>query len=164
MRLDHFSNFFKGFRPAVQALRLAMLAASVAAPQVALAQTNISSSPLVVGNDRGGDLRERIYEIRALRQTGQQVRIQGSICYSTCTMYLGLPQTCVSPDTTFGFHGPSSYGIPLGPEMFDHASKLIRDHYPKPLQQWYMDRARHQIWGVHRVSGREMIRLGVAPC
>ena len=132
----------------------------LSAPALADAQ----SVPLVVDNDRGGSLRARIAEIRALRDSGQPVRIMGRICYSTCTMYLGLPQTCVSPQTTFGFHGPSSYGRPLDPAVFQRASELIRDHYPVPLRQWYMDTARHRISGLYRVSGAEMIRLGVSPC
>ena len=145
-------------------IALTVLVVLGAATDQAMAQTSEQLAPLVVGNDRGGLLRTRIYEIRALRETGQAVRIEGRICYSTCTMYLGLPQTCVSPQTMFGFHGPSSYGIPLESEVFDHASKLIKDHYPKPLQQWYMDEARHQIWGVQRVTGAEIIRLGATPC
>lgn len=164
MSFGGFSSYFKRFCRAGDVFAVAGLAITLMAPQAVTAQTNISSAPLVVGNDRGGDLRERIYEIRALRQTGQPVQIQGRICYSTCTMYLGLPQTCVSPTTTFGFHGPSSYGLPLAPAVFDRASELIRDHYPQQLQKWYMESARHQIWSLHRISGTEIIRMGVAAC
>jgi len=140
------------------------LVIGLALPQDVAAQSSERLRPLVVGNDRGGLLRTRIFEIRELRQTGRPVRIEGQVCYSTCTMYLGLPQTCVLPGTMFGFHGPSSYGFPLNEQIFERASQMISDHYPSFLQQWYMDEARHQIWGVQRVTGAEMIRLGVASC
>ncbi len=79
-------------------------------------------------------------------------------------MFLGLPQMCVSPDTIFGFHGPSSYGQPLDPEVFERASNIIADHYPDVLKDWYMTTARHSLTGLYRVSGKELIRLGVAAC
>ena len=119
---------------------------------------------LTVKNDRGGSLRDRIYEIQQIRQTGQKVRVTGRICYSTCTMFLGLPQTCVSPDTVFGFHGPSSYGNALDPDVFERASALIVQHYPEPLRDWYWNTARHSLRGLYRINGQDMIRLGVAAC
>ena len=79
-------------------------------------------------------------------------------------MFLGLPQTCVSPETEFGFHGPSSYGKPLSPAIFDQASQIIVDHYPDGLKAWYMDKARHELRRMYRLPGSEMIRIGVAAC
>lgn len=156
-----------GFAPALCAALRRLAAAGAVVMSLGLqasAQAEPSGSALVVNNDRGGSLRERIYEIRTLRESARPVQILGQICYSTCTMYLGLPQTCVSPRTTFGFHGPSSYGRSLEPAVFERASELIRDHYPTALRQWYMDEARHSLWGLHRVSGAEIIRLGVRAC
>lgn len=143
-------------------LVIALMAILVAAKSSA--QQSMPSPSLEIGNDRGGSLRVRLLEIRELRRTGTPVRITGKICYSTCTMFLGLPQTCVSPNTVFGFHGPSSYGRTLPPDVFDQASRLIVENYPEPLQQWYWDTARHDIWGLSRLSGAEMIRIGVAAC
>lgn len=130
----------------------------------ATAEPNLSSHTLIIGNDRGGTLRARISEIQRISRTGQRVAVTGRICYSTCTMFLGLPQMCVSPDTIFGFHGPSSYGRPLDPEVFERASNIIADHYPDVLKDWYMTTARHSLTGLYRVSGKELIRLGVAAC
>ena len=133
-------------------------------PCTANAQQSTAIPSLEIGNDRGGSLRERLREIRELRRTGQPVRIVGQICYSTCTMFLGLPQTCVSPNTVFGFHGPSSYGRALAPDVFDHASRLILENYPDPLKQWYWETARHGIWRMSQKSGADMIRIGVQAC
>ena len=136
------------------------------APQTTQAQTQISYTPepLVVRNARGGLLRERLREIGQLRKQSRPVEIRGAICFSTCTMFLGLPNTCISPDTTFGFHGPSSYGRPLDPATFNRASKVIATHYPEPLKQWYMDEGRFKIRSISRVKGANIIKMGIPAC
>ncbi|MFD2739601.1 hypothetical protein ACFSUD_08480 [Sulfitobacter aestuarii] len=144
--------------------RAALTLAFLALPIAAQAQTYPQSRPHIVKNDRGGLLLKRLAEIRNLRRTGQPVRITGSVCYSTCTMLIGLPQTCISADTTFGFHGPSSFGRPLDPHTFNRASAVISEHYPAPLRSWYMSKARYNLRSLSYVSGREMIRLGVRAC
>lgn len=118
----------------------------------------------VVGNDRGGFIRDRLIELRNLRASGRRVEIRGNICYSTCTMLLGLPQTCISPDTTFGFHGPSKLGRRLPPDRFEYFSRVISQYYPAPLQSWYMTTGRNRITGMHRIKGAEIIRLGARAC
>lgn len=127
-------------------------------------QAQASLSPYVVYNDRGGFIRDRQLEIRRIRATGQPIEIRGAVCYSTCTMFLGLPQTCVSPHTEFGFHGPSRSGQRLRPAEFERYSRLIADYYPKPLKEWFMKKGRNRIKGVHRIKGIEIIRLGVKKC
>ncbi|WP_254436091.1 hypothetical protein [Ruegeria arenilitoris] len=119
---------------------------------------------LVVGSDRGGYLHDRLAELENLERNGIQVEIRGRVCYSTCTMFLGLPGTCVEPDTTFGFHGPSRSGRRLAPEDFDYFSKVMADYYPEPLKSWFMTTARNRINGVHKVKGSELIRMGVPAC
>jgi hypothetical protein len=135
-------------------------------PQMATAQTNISyaNEPLVVRNDRGGLLRERLRQIGQLRQQSRPVEIRGAVCFSTCTMFLGLPDTCISPQTTFGFHGPSSYGRALDADTFNRASRVIASHYPAELKTWYMDKARFKIRSIYRVKGEQIIRMGVRAC
>ncbi len=128
------------------------------------AVTAAGSQPYVVGNDRGGFVRDRLIEIRNLRSSGRRVEIRGRICYSTCTMLLGLPNTCVSPNTKFGFHGPSRGGQRLSAEKFDFYSRVIAKHYPKALNDWYMKTGRNRINGIYKISGREIIRMGVKAC
>jgi hypothetical protein len=119
---------------------------------------------IAVHNDRGGLLRDRLEEIERLRANGQAVAIQGDICFSTCTLFLGLAGTCVSPDTTFGFHGPSSYGRALDPATFRRASELIASHYPPALRTWYLETGRYTLRRVYRISGRHIIDMGVPEC
>jgi len=139
-----------------------------ASVQGASAQTGtrvaLQSTPVIVGNDRGGLLRERLRQLGRLRKSNQPIRITGGICYSTCTMFLGLPQTCISPDTTFGFHGPSSCVRPLDPATFNRASELIASYYPHALKTWYMQTGRFKINSMYKVKGRHIIAMGIRAC
>jgi hypothetical protein len=87
--------------------------------------------PYVVRNDRGGVVRDRLRELNQLRASGRPVEIRGNVCFSTCTMLLGLPQTCVDPDTVFGFHGPSRRGPPMAPPRGAYESPVKRQNIPQ---------------------------------
>ncbi|MFU8881070.1 MAG: hypothetical protein ACNA7Q_01790 [Rhodobacterales bacterium] len=119
---------------------------------------------VVIRNDRGGIVSRRVAEIAQIRAQGQSVEIRGRICYSSCTMYLGLPNTCVEPDTSFGFHGPTHFGQQLSTRDFDYWSRIIASHYPASLQGWYMEQGRNTQSTYYRISGAELIRLGLRQC
>lgn len=121
---------------------------------------------MVVANDPGGSVPDRLALIERLRRDGTRVEITGDYCLSACTLYLGLPRACADPDTIFGFHGPGSavYGIGLTPAAFDHWSRIMARHYPERLRGWYLAVARKRTTGFHSVRGRDLIALGVAEC
>ena len=119
-------------------------------------------SPLIVANDTGGNLRTRLARIAVLRAEHRPVEVRGAVCYSTCTLYLGLPGTCVLPETVFGFHGPSTHGRALEPAHFEQASQVIVAHYPPVLHEWYMTVARYELRGLLKVSGRKLAQIGAA--
>lgn len=123
-------------------------------------------SVLNVRNDPGGELSVRVEQIKAIRAAGTQVRIVGGFCNSACTMYLGLPNTCVSRNVSFGFHGPMSqfYGMALQPDQFEYWSGVMGAYYPRQIRAWYMHEARYTTVGIKKVSGRELIRLGIQEC
>lgn len=125
---------------------------------------DVRDGTLTVANDYGGPLDDRYAFLDALRANGVRVRVTGQHCVSACTLYLGLPDTCVSPRTVFGFHGPSSqiYGVGLAPAEFDRASRQMADRYPPALARWFMAEARATIVGTVNVRGAELIRLGWA--
>ncbi len=121
---------------------------------------------LVVGDDAGGALVERLRRVRRLRREGVVVEITGRFCLSACTLYLGLPQTCISPRTRFGFHGPATRfaGVALPPEKFERWSREMAAFYPEPLRGWFMQTARHRIVGFYSLSGDALIAMGVRRC
>lgn len=119
---------------------------------------------IVIGNDIGGIVGNRAAEVQRIKAAGTRVEIRGDICLSSCTMYLGAGDVCISPDTDFGFHGPSFFGADLPPGEFEFWSQVIADHYNPPLREWFMREARYrQIWH-YTVTGEELIRLGYPSC
>ena len=153
----------------VQTIRFAVVAAVLASglhssPAAAQTANSARAGVFVVSNDRGGLVGRRAEQIEQILAAGQRVEIRGRVCLSSCTMYLGLPQTCISPNTSFGFHGPSYYGSALSASDFEYWSNLIASYYPAPLREWYMRKGRTRISGYFRISGRELIRLGIRQC
>ncbi len=126
----------------------------------AAAQTRAA---FVVQSDRGGWLGQRSKKIRKMRATGQRVELRGT-CLSACTMYLSLPNACVSSNATFGFHGPSRNGQQLSQREFDHWSRLMADNYREPLRSWFLTKARYRTSGYYNMSGTELIRMGYPQC
>jgi hypothetical protein len=146
-----------------RAAGLALCLAVAATPVPSLAQA-VPAQTVVVENDRGGLLAERLREIARLRQSGARVEIRGRVCLSSCTMYLAVPDICVDPDVTFGFHGPSSYGRPLSPARFETWSQIMASHYPETLRRWFLSVARYRTSGYYRVSGAQLISMGTPRC
>lgn len=126
----------------------------------AIAQTRVA---YVVQSDRGGMIGQRSKEIRGLRATGQPVELRGT-CLSACTMYLSLPNACVSSNATLGFHGPTRNGQRLSAREFDHWSQVMASNYREPLRSWYMTEGRHRISGYYRFSGAQLIQMGYRQC
>ena len=121
---------------------------------------------VVIRDDKGGDVIERVRILRDYQASGTRVEIRGEYCLSACTMYLNLPNTCVSPQTLFGFHGPSSrvYGISLDAAAFEYWSKIMAAHYPEPLRSWFLAKGRHRTVGFYEFSGNDLIGFGIAQC
>lgn len=143
-------------------LTMAIVLAVVAMQPIPVtAQTRAA---LVVYSDFGGRVNLRANQIITLRSNGQRVEIVGRLCLSSCTMYLGAGNVCISPETVFGFHGPSFYGAPLSKPSFDYWSDVISSFYTIPLRDWYMDTARHTKSGFLRVSGSQLIKMGYSQC
>ncbi|MCC5974669.1 MAG: hypothetical protein JJT81_11510 [Rubellimicrobium sp.] len=150
--------FARRGRPIGAVLGLALCMLSV--PSGTKAQQTI-----VIGNDRGGLVGERTRQIEAIRASGHRVEIRGAMCYSACTLYLGAGNVCVSPQTVFGFHGPTRNGQPLPPEAFDHWTRIMAQYYNATLEQWFMSYARYAGQNdVHRLSGNQLIQLGYRAC
>lgn len=78
---------------------LIALLLSACSPQIA--------NPHVVLQDPGGNVIDRLAQMHTMREEGVGVRIEG-ICASACTLYLDLPEVCVSPGALLGFHGAQS--------------------------------------------------------
>ncbi len=84
----------------------------------------VAQQVIVIGNDMGGIVGNRAAEIQRINASGARVEIRGDVCVSSCTMYLGVGDVCVSP-TDFSFHGPSFFGADLPERDFEYWSQVI---------------------------------------
>lgn len=123
----------------------------------------LAALTLVIWNDLGGSVSERLDQMQALGST--HVEIRGN-CQSACTMYLGLPDVCVAPGAILGFHGPrtSIPGIPLPRREWDRVTMLMAREYPPQIARWFLKIARYHISDMLMITGREAIRTGARPC
>ena len=122
-------------------------------------------APLIIHNDRGGNVEQRVHQIEQLRKAGTRVQIRGR-CDSACTMFLGLPRACVARTARLGFHGPQSqyYGISLSPANFERWSRVMAGYYPPRLRSRFMAEWRQTTMGLHVITGAEAIRMGARAC
>ncbi len=154
------------FRKAISRRLSALLPGVVLLALAVAGPTAARQGVLVVGNDPGGAVEQRVAAVRDLQVHGTKVEIRGDYCLSACTLYLGIADVCTTPRTVFGFHGPGSaiYGIGLTPAAFEHWSQVMARHYPPPLRSWYLNVARNRTTGFYSVRGRDLIEMGLAAC
>ena len=124
-----------------------------------------AQSVLIVRNDLGGSIEERLSRIEQLRALGTRVEIRGT-CASACTMLLGLPNACVGQASRLGFHGPQSqyYGVSLPRAEFEYWSQVLAAHYPATISDWFMKTARNTTLSLITISGKQAIKMGARPC
>lgn len=80
-----------------------------------------------IKRDLGGEI---ILYALAAKQT-PTVRFAGQ-CDSACTLYLQVPDKCITPRASFGFHLP--YGGSKQNNAF--AADYLRNHYPQWVRRW----------------------------
>ncbi len=91
-----------------------------------------------ITNDKGGNIGAYWSRFVALRDSGQQVVIDGA-CESACTIVLGIVphnRICVTPNAVLGFHAawrPGFLGLPVTNEP---ATRTLMSFYPNPIRQW----------------------------
>ena len=81
--------------------------------------------------DGGGDIVAYTQRYDKLYRDNVRVVIRGN-CYSSCTMALGYPNTCLEPNAVLGFH-PGYVPYLLGLAHYtisDAGTQVMRDRYP----------------------------------
>lgn len=112
-----------------------------------------------VHHDLGGSVQQRVEQMQGM----DGVRIAGD-CMSACTLYLGLPGTCVTRQARLGFHSPSTtIGLPLVPEEWERVTRLMAAHYPQGIAEWWLRKARFS-GDMLVLSGEQVARMGARLC
>jgi hypothetical protein len=138
-----------------------LLAAVIAlAPAAYVAASNPAAATVRIADDRGGNIGEYWSRFTALRDTKEQVIIDG-ICSSACTMVLGIvprDRICVTDNATLGFHAAYRPGF-LGSRIVNEpATRTLMSIYPDAVRQWL---ARNGGLGTETIylSGPELFAL-----
>jgi hypothetical protein len=86
--------------------------------------------------DNGGRLDEFVAKFSAMRLSGQKQIIDG-ICFSACTLALGLlppEQVCATPYAVFGFHSAAALAEDGTQTFSSFGTQLLWAMYPEPVR------------------------------
>ncbi|WP_442771714.1 hypothetical protein [Paenirhodobacter enshiensis] len=140
----------------VALLSAAVLAGCVGSPGPAQSTPagGTRNAPIVIRNDHGGNVAANILRREQLANSGREVQLRG-FCDSACTMFTTLPNACLAPDATFGFHAPSIGGSSTPAPM---VGDLIGQFYRNGIaRKW------QQSWGnstkITRISAKRYVQL-----
>lgn len=129
----------------------ALLAASLAPPA---AEARSGGAPIVINDNRGGNVMEAVQFRQKLAASGRPVQITG-YCRSACTIYITLPNACLSPKATVGFHAPRIPGTTIIPPIVD---QIMASYYRNGILQRWNSEWKHSL-KMHKISARQYVRL-----
>ena len=143
-------------RLAMSRLLPLVAAALVAAllPGPAPAQPRGKAEPIIILNNKGGNVLEAVQYRNRLAASGRPVQVRG-YCRSACTIYTTLPNACLGPNATIGFHAPRIPGTQIVPPIVD---ELMAQYYRGGILRKWQDEWRHSL-SMNKISAAEYKRL-----
>ncbi len=127
---------------------------------IALSSTtaNAAQSVRVIRNDSGGQVQQYLNALSIATISGEVIKIDGW-CASACTLYLGSPFTCVTPQAQLGFHAP--FGGTA--EQNRNAAQVMAANLPPVLGRWFLQNAAHlQGRQFLALSGAQLVQMGAS--
>ena len=134
-------------------LALALMLLTLIAPAPA-AQARTKAEPIVILNNKGGNVLEAIQYRNKLANSGRRVEVRG-YCRSACTIYITLPNACLGPRATVGFHAPRIPGTGIIPPIVD---ELMANYYRGGILRMWNSTWKRSL-SMHKISAREYVRL-----
>lgn len=110
--------------------------------------------PIVILDNKGGNVMEAIKYRSELARSGRPVEVRG-YCRSACTIYITLPNACLGPGATVGFHAPRIPGTTIIPPIVD---ELMAQYYRGGILQRWNSEWRRSL-KMHKISARQYVRL-----
>jgi hypothetical protein len=119
-----------------------------------------ASAAVRITGDTGGQIGPYLEQLAAIRDSGQQVIIDGP-CLSACTMVLGVippDRICVTRRARLGFHAAWHHGENGRPATNRGGTQLLMAVYPQNVKKWIAKRG-----GLTRemkyLTGRELTSM-----
>jgi hypothetical protein len=101
-----------------------------------------ASAAVRITSDSGGQIGPYLEQLAAIRDSGQQVIIDGP-CLSACTMILGVippERICVTRRARLGFHAAWHHGENGRPATNRGGTQLLMAVYPQNVKRWIAKR------------------------
>lgn len=145
--------------PLLSASLVALVLSGCVEPQL---QTPVSQSrpaaatqrPLVITEDRGGNVLAAIARRNQLEASGRPVEIRG-YCASACTLLTTLPNACLGPKAVIGFHAPRLPNTQVIPPVVD---QMMANYYRNGILRRWNAEWKHEL-KMTRISAREYVAL-----
>lgn len=113
-----------------------------------------STQPIVIRDNRGGNVLRMIQQRNSLATSGRPVEIRG-YCGSACTMLITLPNACLGPGATVGFHAPR---IPNTTYIPPGVDDLMAQYYRNGILTRWNSEWKHSL-EIRKISAAEYVRL-----
>ncbi len=97
-----------------------------------------ASATVLIGGDNGGKMEDYTSRFRQVRDSGEQVVIDGT-CMSACTMVLGLvprERICATPNAVLGFHAAWEYDRSGARIASPSGTRDLMQTYPAAVRAW----------------------------
>ena len=101
-----------------------------------------ASAAVRITSDTGGQIGPYLEQLMAIRESGQQVIIDGP-CLSACTLVLGViprERICVTRRARLGFHAAWHHGENGRPATNRGGTQLLMAVYPANVKSWIAKR------------------------
>src|ERR1700741_971483 len=99
---------------------------------------SFASAAVRITGDPGGQIGPYLEQLMAIRESGQQVIIDGP-CLSACTLVLGViprERICVTRRARLGFHAAWHHGENGRPATNRGGTQLLMAVYPANVKSW----------------------------
>lgn len=110
------------------------------------------TEPYMIVNDGGGQLISAEADRADLLKWGGRVEVRG-FCRSACVIFTTLPNACIGPAATIGFHGSNVNAGPIGSQQM--ARYLRGEARRRYLADWQFI----PPTAIHKISARQYVRL-----
>ena len=117
-------------------------------------------APIVITDDRGGDVGEYSYAARLYKRQNRRVEIRGS-CRSACLLALSVPNVCVTTNSVVKAH--HAYEKAMGAIRYDITKQML-DTLPAAIQRALNGKI-EKHYSVQATLGYFQLRLlGIRDC
>ncbi|MDS9466259.1 hypothetical protein RGQ15_01560 [Paracoccus sp. MBLB3053] len=130
------------------------LSLTLALSTVPAAHARASAEPIIILNNKGGNVLQAVNEREKLARSGRPVQVRG-YCRSACTIYITMPNACLGPNATVGFHAPRIPGTQIIPPIVDQI--MARYYRNGILQKWNAEWKKSL--SMHKISAKQYVKL-----